>query len=187
MAMLLRSVSKWTHKVILAVGNIALVAMVIIVTITVILRYVFNTGIGWAEEVPRLLVTLFAFIAMAMGVRDHAHISMDFIYKLFRNKPGIQRFLIFLGDFIVMLCGMFMLWYGAQRTIQMMSLPGILPMTGWPTWVQYVPIPIGGFVITLDSILFITGILKRDDFLYSEPDVDYAEEVRKQQEEEVTP
>ena len=181
MAEFLRTVNRWTHRVLLIIAEISLIAMVLIVTLAVTLRYVFNTGLGWAEEVPRLLVTLFAFIAMAMGVRDHSHIGVNFIYNLFPKNGGIRKFLDKFADFIVLLCGLFMLYFGARRCIQMFSLPGNLPMTGLSTWVQYLPIPISGFIISFDSILFLTGILKQDDLLYSEPEIDYVEEVKRQQ------
>lgn len=181
MASFLRTLNKWTHMVMMVIAEIALIAMVIIVTATVVMRYVFSTGIGWAEEVPRLLVTLFAFIAMAMGVRDHSHIGVNIIYNLFPKQGGARKFLDYFADFIVLLCGLFMLYYGGRRCIQMMRLPGKLPMTGWNTWIQYLPIPLSGLVISFDSILFLTGILKRDDLLYSEPEIDYAEEIKNQQ------
>ncbi len=59
----------------LFIAQASILAMVAIVTLTVILRYCFNTGLSWAEEVPRLLVTVFAFIACAIGVRDHMRMS----------------------------------------------------------------------------------------------------------------
>ncbi|MDL2317892.1 TRAP transporter small permease [Eubacteriales bacterium OttesenSCG-928-A19] len=182
MASFLRTLNRWTHRVILLVAEVALIAMVIIVTLAVVLRYVFNTGLGWAEEVPRLLVTLFAFLAMAMGVRDHAHIGVNLLYNAFPKDGRMRKFLENFDDVAVLLCGLFMLYFGGRRCIQMFSLPGKLPMTGLNTWVQYLPIPIAGFVISFDSILFLTGVLKRDDLLYSEPEIDYVEEVRQQEE-----
>ena len=163
------------------VADVALIAMVCIVSLAVTLRYVFNTGIGWAEEVPRLLVALFAFLAMAMGVRDHVHIGVDIIYNLFPKDGLVRRFMINFADFIILLCGMFMLYYGTVRCMQMYKLPGTLPMTGLSTWWTYMPIPLAGFVITFDSILFLTGVLKRGDLLYSEPEHDFVEEYEEQQ------
>lgn len=160
------------------VADIALLGMVIIVTLTVTLRYVFNTGIGWAEEVPRLLVTLFAFLAMAMGVRDHIHIGVNIVYNMFPKDGFMRRFMLWFSDFVVFLCGAFMLYYGARRCMQMMNLPGKLPMTGLKTWIQYLPIPLAGFVISFDSLLFMTGVLDRNDMQYSEPETDYAEEYK---------
>ena len=177
----IRAVNRWLHRLILWVADAAMIAMVLVVTLAVTLRYVFNTGFGWAEEVPRLLVTLFAFLAMAMGVRDHAHIGVDIVYNLFPKNGMGRRALLFFGDLVVFACGLFMLYYGGRRCIQMYSLPGKLPMTGLNTWWQYLPIPMGGLVITFDSVLFLTGILRRGDLLYSDPEPDYAEELRRRQ------
>ena len=172
----------------LLVAQVSLLVMVVLVTYTVTLRYCFNTGVGWAEEVPRLLVTLFAFLAMSMGVRDHLHIGVNIFYNVFPKDGGARKFMIFLGDFIVLLCGLFMLFYGYRYCARLYPLPGRLPMTGLATWWQYVPIPMAGFVITFDSLLFLSGALRRDNFLYSEPEVDYEEEYKaqnKEQKEEV--
>lgn len=173
MRIFLRKTNSLIHTLMLWVADIALLGMVVIVTMTVALRYLFNTGIGWAEEVPRLLVTLFAFLAMAMGVRDHIHIGVNVVYNLFPEDGPMRRFMLWFADFVVFLCGAFMLYYGGRRCMQMMNLPGKLPMTGLNTWVQYLPIPLAGFVISFDSLLFMTGVIDRDELCYSEPEPDF--------------
>jgi TRAP-type C4-dicarboxylate transport system permease small subunit len=77
----------------------------------------------------------------------------------------------------VLLCGVFMFFVGGQRVLRLMTLPGVQPMTGWPNWVQYISVPIAGFVMIYDCILFMTGVLKQDDLIYGEPEVDYAGQV----------
>lgn len=173
----LRTINEWAHKVFLFIAEIALAAMVIIVTITVILRYFFNTGLSWAEEVPLLLVSLFAFLACAMGVRDHTHMAVTVIYNRFSKGGPSQKALDILTDVCILLCGLFMLIIGGQRCIKMMSLPGKLPMTGLRTWWQFMPIPVAGFLMTFDSILFLTGVLNPHETLFTEPDVDYSEQI----------
>ena len=56
-------VNHWCHRVILTIAQIALVVMLCTVFMNVVLRFCFNGGIEWAEEVPRLLVMLFTFLA----------------------------------------------------------------------------------------------------------------------------
>lgn len=177
MAELLRKIDRAIHKVLLIIADIALVAMVLILSYTVLLRYVFNTGLAWAEEVPRLLVTVFVFLACAMGVRDRVHITVNMLYNRF--APGGKGRLAFevFGDICVLLCGIFMFYTGGDRVLRMMSMPGILPMTGLPNWVQYAAVPIGGAVIIFDSILALTGINHRDSTLHAEQDIDYADQV----------
>lgn len=180
MAKILKEIDRVIHKFLLYVSNVSLVAMVLILTYTVVLRYVFNSGLAWAEEVPRLLVAVFVFLACAMGVRDHVHISVSVIYNLFRKNGKIQKALIFLGDFVVLVCGAFMLYYGGLRVLKMMSLSGVQPMTGLPNWVQYVAVPFAGLIIVYDSLLFLFGVIKPEDLMHAEPEVDYTGQVERE-------
>lgn len=169
------AVNRAVHQVCLLIGELSLAAMLLVVTATVVLRYFFGMGIGWAEEVPRLLVTLFTFLACAMGVRDKTHICVTFVYN--KVGPHGKRALDILVDVCILLCGLFMLYYGWLRCGKMMRLSGTLPMTGLRTWWQYLPIPLSGFLISFDSILFLTGVLKPTDTLFTEPDIDYSQQV----------
>ena len=173
---LLVTLNHLVHKIMLVIATVSIIAMIAIVTLTVVLRYCFNTGLSWAEEVPRLLVTVFAFMACAIGVRDHMHVSVDAIYNRFPAGGKVRKFMDVLTDVCMLLVGIFMFWVGGQRTMKLFGLTGTLPITGISTAWQYLPIPVAGFVMTFDSILFLTGILKKDDLLYSEPEIDYTDE-----------
>ena len=164
------------HKCMLIIAQISILAMIVIVTMTVVMRYCFNTGLSWAEEVPRLLVTVFAFMACAIGVRDHMHVSVDAVYNRFPAGGKMRRFMDTLTDVIVLLLGVFMFWVGGQRTMKLFSLTGTLPITGISTAWQYLPIPVAGFVMAFDSLLFLTGVIQKDDLLYSEPEIDFTDE-----------
>ena len=131
-------------------------------------------------EVARLLVTLFTFLACAIGVRDHMHISVTMLYSHFPKGGKMRRFMDVLSDVATLLCGIFLVYYGTMYVVRLFGRPGNLPMTGLPTWVQYIPAPLGGIVVTFDSILFLAGILKPEDLLYSEPEIDYQELVKQQ-------
>ena len=164
------------HRLMLIIAQISILAMIAIVTLTVVLRYGFNTGLSWAEEVPRLLVTVFAFMACAIGVRDHMHVAVDAVYNRFPAGSRARRAMDTGADVITLLCGLFMLLSGGQRTMKLFSLPGTLPITGISTAWQYLPIPVAGFVMTFDSVLFLTGLLRRDDLLYCEPEIDFTDD-----------
>ena len=64
--------------------------------------------------------------------------------------------------------------------LRLMKLPGMLPMTGLPTWVQYIAVPFAGFIMIFDSILFLIRVLNPNDLLYSEAEVDYGELMKQQ-------
>lgn len=180
MVKVLRAINRWVHTVMLTIAELSLGFMVVLVIVTVILRYFFNTGIAWAEEVIPLLVGYFAFFACAMGVRDKTHISMDVFYNL-APKGGIVRAAMdFFSDLCLLTCGLFMLYCGLDRIQKLMRVSGNLSITGWPNWVQYAAVPVVGVIIMLDSLLYMTRVLKPGDRLFSEPDPDFAEQVKQE-------
>ena len=164
------------HKFMLLMSQLALVAMTIIVTMTVVMRYCFNTGISWAEEVPRLLILVFAFAACAAGVRDHMHVSVTAVYNRFPVGSKARKAMDIGVDVASLLCGLFMLYAGWTRTAKLFSLTGVLPITGISVAWQYLPIPVAGAVMVYDSILFLLGILDPDDLIYSEKEIDFTDE-----------
>ena len=147
-------VNHWCHRIMLCIAQVAVVVMLCTVFMNVILRFCFNSGITWAEEVPRLLVVLFSFLACAIGVRDHMHISVTIIYNRFPKDGKARKVMDFLVDLSTLICGIMLLYYGIMFVARLR--PGYLPMTGWPTWIQYIPAPMGGFIMTFDSLLFLS-------------------------------
>lgn len=173
---LLVKLDRILHNVMLFFSELALIAMMIIVTMTVIMRYCFNTGISWAEEVPRLLILVFAFAACAAGVRDHMHVSVTAVYNRFPVGGKARKAMDIGVDVAALLCGAFMLYAGWTRTAKLFSLTGVLPITGISVGWQYLPIPVAGAVMVYDAILFLLGILDPDDLIYSEKEIDFTDE-----------
>jgi TRAP-type C4-dicarboxylate transport system permease small subunit len=162
----LRSIDTAVHKVLLIVAQTALLGMIVIVCVTVFCRYVLSTGIIWAEEVPRTLVALFAFIACAMGVRDRLHISVAVLYRRFRAGGAARRIMDALLNLATFSCGAIMTVYGWNLCAQLWRFT--MAATGLPRSVQYISMPIAGVIIMYDSLLFLFGVLRDDDRLFSE-------------------
>ncbi len=163
---ILLAIDRGIHKVLLVIAQIALFGMIAIVCVTVFCRYVLNTGIIWAEEVPRTLVALFAFIACAMGVRDHLHIGINFFYNRFKVGGVGRKVLDVIFNLLIFACGFIMTVWGWNLVAQLFRFT--MAATGFPRSVQYISMPISGVIIMYDSLLFLFGVLKEDDLLYSE-------------------
>ena len=63
-------------------------AMTTLITVQVILRFVFKTGFAWGEEVARYLFVWLVFMSIPYAARNNRHIGLDFIRELF---PEIVR------------------------------------------------------------------------------------------------
>lgn len=174
-------INHWCHRIVLLIAQLSLIIMLCTVFVNVILRFCFNSGISWAEEVPGLLVTLFTFIACAIGVRDHLHIAVNLVYDRLK-KDGIGRKVFDeITNIVTLVCGIIFISGGWQIMAKLMKRTGKLPMTGWPTWIQYIPLIVGGFIMVFDSLLFIFKLIDPEDLLYSEKEIDYKELLKEQE------
>lgn len=57
----------------------AMAVMVVVVSLQVLLRYVFNTSLDWAEDVARLLFVWSIFLAIPLGIRQGSHIAIELV------------------------------------------------------------------------------------------------------------
>ncbi len=60
--------------------------MTTIVTLQVILRFVFNTGFSWAEEVARFLFVWLMYFSISYATRNNGHINITFLVDKFNEK-----------------------------------------------------------------------------------------------------
>jgi C4-dicarboxylate transporter, DctQ subunit len=102
--------------------SILLVSMALLVFIEVLMRFAFNAGFIWMEELTLTLNAWFVLFGMSYGVKVGAHIGVDaFVKKL----PPIQRKLAAL--FTIFLCLAYCLFflYGSLIYLQKMYQIGI--------------------------------------------------------------
>lgn len=66
-------------------------AVVSIVTIEVVLRYVFSHSLIFTEELARYLMVWIVFLGAALAVRDGSHIKINVLVKHFNHRQ--RRFL----------------------------------------------------------------------------------------------
>ena len=76
--------------VIKTIVTILLLALTVLVTYTVVLRYVFNSGVPAAEELVRYLFVWTAFFGIVLGVQSKSHMSLTFLSDSF---PKLRPFL----------------------------------------------------------------------------------------------
>lgn len=136
-------------SVLLKFAGLLLIAMVAIVFTNVVLRYVFNSGIHWSEEVVLVIVVWFTFIAFALGVKEDLHISINILPK--KTPSAIVTALNFLKYTVEILCGSILFIYGIKLTRAGAS--SVLPATGWSNAVSYLIVPICAVFVVLFAML----------------------------------
>lgn len=61
-------------------------AITLLVTLQVILRFVFSSGFAWGEEVARFMFVWLMYISIAYATRNQRHIKVAFLVNKFSEK-----------------------------------------------------------------------------------------------------
>ena len=131
-----------------------MLTMVIIVSVQVVTRKLFNFVFFWSEEVTLLLLAWFAFMGIAIGCRENLHLAMDVIEN-FSSK----KFINILDKFIeaaTFIFGVYLIIYGWEFTVLMSE--STLPATKLPNSALYVVMPLTGVMTCAYSLLQLMGI-----------------------------
>ena len=75
--------------------------MVVLVLFNVILRYFFNSGITWSEEMARYLFVWIIYIGAIGAMRDNMHLSVDVFINKF--NPFIKKIIYIIGQIVILI------------------------------------------------------------------------------------
>jgi TRAP-type C4-dicarboxylate transport system permease small subunit len=132
----------------------SLLTMILIVTVQVITRKLFNFVLYWSEEVTLLLLVWFSFLGIAIGFREKLHLAIDSLTSKFPDK--FNRVL----DKVIYACtfafGVYLVEKGIEFTILMNG--STLPATKLPNSSIYIIMPITGVMICVYTLLQFFGI-----------------------------
>lgn len=93
----------WVDKVLLAISNLSLVAILGTICWTVWSRYVMRSPVVWSEDVTSMSFAWFIFIGMAAVHNRRGHVGIDVFTSLLPKTA--QAFVEHLGDvFMIVFC-----------------------------------------------------------------------------------
>lgn len=163
--MLIRILNKIEESVL----ALLLVAITLLVFADVVMRFGFNTGFIWSQELTLLMSAWFVLFGISYGLKVGAHIGIDSFVKLFSDR--VQRgFGIIAVVLSLLYCGLF--GYGAWVYLTKVKRIGIdledLPI---PTWIAHsaLVLGLGLFAIRLFILLWhivrgtATGFKRKDE------------------------
>lgn len=140
---------RFLERTFAGVAAAMLLAIMLIGTLDVALRYLFNSPLGWSYDVISmyLMAGLF-FFALSETLENHGHVAVDLLHSRMSSRrrhaaeiPGYGMTLVVLGAISILT---------ASLTIE--SLLGGDVISGrfdWPTWVAQSFVTIGFSLMTL--------------------------------------
>lgn len=166
-----------------AVICILLVLTTLLVFIDVVMRFGFNTGFMWSQELTLHMSAWFVLFGASYGLKVGSHIGMDAFVKLF-SRTGRRILTAIAAILSLAYCGLIL--YGSWIYLAKMKMIGIdledLPI---PTWLAHGMLLVGYTFLTirLVQILWAVIIGKTDGFKHADEakeSMEIVEEMKKE-------
>lgn len=113
----------------------------------VVARYVFNTGVVWAEEVVRYQIIWLVFIGASVAARKQIHIGVEALLHVL-PAPFERAVHIVVGIGCILFC-VVLAYYGIDLVHQTRMFGQKTPAMQAPTWIIQLAIPVGAGLMAL--------------------------------------
>jgi TRAP-type C4-dicarboxylate transport system permease small subunit len=131
--------------------------MFVLVTVQVILRYVFNSALSWSEELVRFIFVWATFLGAAIGIKEHIHIGVDAIVNLL--PASVRRWADTIVYLIIFVFGIVLI--AAGMPVVFLTHSQLSPALDLPMSYVYIAIPLAGFLSIVYAIAEVFKIWKK--------------------------
>ena len=151
--MVLRVVNKIEESIIC----LLLVSMTLLVFLDVVMRFGFNAGFMWSQELTLLMSAWMVLFGASYGLPVGSHIGMDAFVKIF-SRP-VRRILSCVAALLALIyCALIL--YGSWIYLKKMHLIGIeledLPI---PAWIAHSILLFGYILLTVRLVIIVKDLL----------------------------
>ena len=147
------------ERVLGLLAGVIMLAVMVLVSIDVAMRYLFNAPLGWAYDLISLyLVAAIFFLALSDAYAHGAHVSVDIL--LTRASPRWRRWSEMLTALVGIVLFSLIGWAGFGRSL--VNLANDDRMSGliaWPMFPAAALVPLGSAVLVLRLIQRLLGHL----------------------------
>jgi C4-dicarboxylate transporter DctQ subunit len=152
---IITAIEDWTAGLLITAG-------IALIFIGVIMRYVFNSPLGWIEEISGYIIVWGILIGAVVALRDNHHIRVDMLYQFFPKR--VKHWVDIFSNAVGLIFALFLVIFGIKGifldpfSVYQMELTSI--GEGVALWKVYVVMPIIGFLLTLRFVVRIIRLLK---------------------------
>jgi C4-dicarboxylate transporter DctQ subunit len=152
---IIEALEDWTAGLLVSVG-------LALIFIGVIMRYVFNSPLGWIEEISGYIIVWGILVGAVVALRDNHHIRVDMLYQFFPDH--VKKWVDVFSNVVGLIFALFLFIFGIKGifldpySVYQMELTSI--GEGVALWKVYVIMPVIGVLLTLRFTVRIVRILK---------------------------
>ncbi|HHW30361.1 MAG TPA: TRAP transporter small permease [Clostridiaceae bacterium] len=166
MIKILKLVDKYIIKVLQALVVFLIAAMVLLICLQVLFRYLLKIPAAWTEDLSRLAQVWCVFIASGLGVRYLEHPRAEILLKCL--KPRFAAFLEVLMNLLIIFMGIILIRYGIKFVIA--TRMDYETSLRYPKNMFYIPAVVGGIMYVFYSAMHIIQVFKtKSPFINDSP------------------
>ncbi len=139
-------------KLLSFIAVLTVVAMLTIMTIEVVRRYIFGMTFIWSDEVIRILLIFCAFFGGSAAYYKHNLVSFDLVTNKFSDK--VQKILLLVTNIVLSIFFIFLTYYTFQKMTAPSVVSSISTATGFTAAVPYYGIFLGLISLMIFTIDF---------------------------------
>ncbi|MDG2918083.1 TRAP transporter small permease [Bisgaard Taxon 10/6] len=136
--------------------GVMLAVMIALVFFNVILRFFFNSGLVWSEEVSRYVFVYVIYLGAIVAMKENAHLGVDTFIK---KAPEKLKWLLFVLGRLIIIVVMAILFKGSLAMV-IQSHTAKAAATGLPLSVVYGIGLLTGAAIILIALLNIIDVIR---------------------------
>lgn len=121
------------------------IAMVAAVFSQVVLRFLFDSSISWAEEFARFAMVWIAFLGASIGMKDGSHTKIDFFINRF--PWGVKRLILIFNKTLCVLFLGFISYYVITALSYTMNT--LSPGMRIPMGIMHMVLPAAGMLMII--------------------------------------
>lgn len=130
--------------------------LIFFLSVQVILRFVFNTGIAWSEEFSRISFIWVVYASVSYAAKFDKHIRVTIILQAFPKK--IQKYILTFSDTVWLGMNILIVYQGILYILRLFEFPFISQTMGFNLVYAYFIIPIG---FSLQSYRIFINMIER--------------------------
>ena len=131
-----------------------LTAMMLVAVSQILLREVFGTGLGWADELVRLMVLWLALVGSIAACRENRHIRIDALSHVL-PEVAVNVIRVLVDVFAAVVCGIIAVQAWRYLQIEIEYEDTVLVNT--PAWIAHSVMPVAFALISYRFLVSALG------------------------------
>ncbi|MCY9670376.1 TRAP transporter small permease [Paenibacillus alginolyticus] len=154
--------SKFVDRVLNGLIAFSLLSMSILVFGNVVLRYAFNSGITWSEEMSRYFFIWMIFLGAIPALKDNEHLGVDMLIK---KLPARGKKIVYVISNLLILYALWLVTDGGWALTQI-NMDSTAPATGLPLYY------VSGIILVMGIGMAIIVLFKLYKVLFTKTNAD---------------